>query len=96
MILSQKKFLFYLLLHLLLFESVWVYDHIKFFISGHIQVAQVPNRNEPDTSGEINYRYIFDLLQGECYDGYIGLEYKALNDTVKGLKWIEEFGLKLW
>lgn len=41
-----------------------------------MQIAQVPSRHEPDTAGEINYSYIFDLLQKFEYTGYIGLEYK--------------------
>ncbi|ESO89670.1 hypothetical protein LOTGIDRAFT_218771 [Lottia gigantea] len=72
-------------------------NNIKHFLPfiGHIQIAQVPARGEPNTSGEINYRYILQLLLDSGYDGYIGLEYKPSGDTVKGLKWLEEFGYKL-
>ncbi|XP_072918897.1 putative hydroxypyruvate isomerase isoform X2 [Hemitrygon akajei] len=42
---------------------------------GHIQVAQVPSRNEPDSPGEINYQYIFNLLEKLGYKDYIGCEY---------------------
>ncbi|XP_063235838.1 putative hydroxypyruvate isomerase [Bacillus rossius redtenbacheri] len=64
-------------------------------IVGHIQAAQVPNRNEPDTSGEIDYRYVFSLLEELGYDGWIGLEYKPLTTTKEGLKWINNFGISL-
>jgi len=56
---------------------------------GHIQVAQVPNRHEPDTPGEINYNYVFNLLKAENYSGWIGLEYKPAKDTKSGLKWLD-------
>ncbi|XP_014257036.1 putative hydroxypyruvate isomerase [Cimex lectularius] len=59
---------------------------------GHIQVAQVPNRNEPDTPGEVDYAYLFDLLTQLSYSGWIGLEYKPRSGTDCGLRWIKEFG----
>ncbi|EEB15348.1 transient receptor potential locus C protein precursor, putative [Pediculus humanus corporis] len=62
---------------------------------GHVQVAQVPNRNEPDTSGEIDYKYIFSTLEKLQYDQWIGLEYFPKSSTVDGLKWIKEFGYTL-
>lgn len=62
---------------------------------GHVQIAQVPNRNEPNTSGEINYTYILDNLRKQGYDDFIGLEYKPLDDTQKGLKWISDMGFTL-
>jgi hypothetical protein len=43
---------------------------------GHIQIAQVPDRGEPDLQGEVNYKYIFQLLEEIGYEGFIGLEYK--------------------
>ncbi|XP_046405394.1 putative hydroxypyruvate isomerase [Ischnura elegans] len=62
---------------------------------GHIQIAQVPNRNEPNTPGEMNFPYIFSLLKDLKYDGWIGLEYKPLTNTVNGLSWIQEYGIVL-
>ena len=41
---------------------------------GHIQIAAVPTRFEPD-EGEVNYPYIFALLDELGYAGYIGCEY---------------------
>lgn len=62
---------------------------------GHVQIAQVPNRNEPDTPGEINYGYVFDLLDSVGYNDWIGLEYKPYATTVEGLKWIKNFNYTL-
>ncbi|XP_029640085.1 putative hydroxypyruvate isomerase [Octopus sinensis] len=62
---------------------------------GHIQISQVPNRGEPNTDGEINYNYIFKMLQSSNYDGYIGLEYNPVGNTRDGLSWIQQMGLQL-
>jgi hydroxypyruvate isomerase len=53
---------------------------------GHVQVAGVPERHEPDI-GEINYPYLFDLLDHLGYDGWIGLEYRPRAGTSSGLGW---------
>ncbi len=58
---------------------------------GHIQVAGVPQRHEPDV-GEINYPYLFDLLDELGYDGWIGCEYRPAGGnepgaTTRGLGW---------
>jgi len=57
---------------------------------GHIQLAQVPARNEPNTPGEIDYNYIFQLLEELKYDEWIGLEYTPKDDTDKGLSWLRD------
>uniref|UniRef100_A0A1B6E6M1 Putative hydroxypyruvate isomerase n=1 Tax=Clastoptera arizonana TaxID=38151 RepID=A0A1B6E6M1_9HEMI len=62
---------------------------------GHIQIAQVPNRNEPDTPGEIDYKYVFSVLEEQKYSGWIGLEYKPLRDSKSGLKWLQTMGYSL-
>ncbi len=54
---------------------------------GHIQIAGVPERNEPDT-GEVNYPYLFRLLDELGYDGWLGCEYRPRNGTVNGLGWM--------
>lgn len=59
---------------------------------GHVQIAQVPNRNEPNTPGEINYEYILKLLSEKGYNDWIGLEYKPLDKTKDGLTWINDYG----
>ncbi|KAF5272848.1 hypothetical protein FQR65_LT00444 [Abscondita terminalis] len=62
---------------------------------GHVQIAQVPNRNEPDAPGEINYKYVFDMLEKAGYDDWIGLEYRPHTTTMEGLKWIKQFNYTL-
>lgn len=62
---------------------------------GHVQVAQAPDRNEPDTTGEIDYKQIFSLLEELGYDGWIGLEYKPAANTKSGLNWIGKMGFTL-
>ena len=54
---------------------------------GHIQIAGVPGRHEPDT-GELHYPYLFRLLDELGYAGWIGCEYRPANGTVEGLGWM--------
>lgn len=58
---------------------------------GHIQIAAVPSRAEPD-EGELNYPAIFDAIEATGYDGWVGCEYKPRADTDAGLNWRETFG----
>lgn len=58
----------------------------------HIQLADNPGRFEPGT-GEINYRYLFRMLDEAGYDGWIGCEYKPRAGTVEGLGWRAEHGV---
>lgn len=57
---------------------------------GHIQLADNPGRHEPGT-GEINYPFLFDLLDELGYVGWIGCEYKPRAGTVEGLPWLKAF-----
>ena len=59
---------------------------------GHIQIANPPDRDEPD-DGEINYPYIFRLLDRLGYDGWIGCEYRPRGGTAEGLAWAAEYGI---
>lgn len=52
----------------------------------HMQAADNPGRHEPGT-GEINYRYLFALLDELGYDGWVGCEYHPRGDTIAGLHW---------
>ena len=54
---------------------------------GHIQIADNPGRHEPGT-GEINYPFLFGLLDRLGYDGWVGCEYKPLTTTEAGLGWL--------
>ena len=55
---------------------------------GHIQIAGVPGRHEPD-GGEIDYSYLFALLDELGYEGWVGCEYRPRNGTVAGLGWMK-------
>lgn len=54
---------------------------------GHIQIADNPGRHEPGT-GEINYPFLFALLDRLGYAGWLGCEYKPLTTTEAGLGWL--------
>jgi len=56
---------------------------------GHIQIAGVPDRHEPDT-GEVRYEYLYDLLDEIGYDGWLGCEYRPAKGTVEGLGWFRK------
>jgi len=53
---------------------------------GHIQIAGIPERHEPDT-GELRYAYIFDVLDELGWQGHLGCEYRPRAGTSAGLGW---------
>src|SRR5215813_12648019 len=55
---------------------------------GHIQIAGVPGRHEPDV-GEVNYAHLFALLDELGYKGWVGCEYRPLSGTAVGLGWMK-------
>ena len=66
---------------------------------GHIQIAGVPERHEPD-SGELNDRYllgVLDTVAAQCgWDGWVGCEYRPRRGAVPGgtsdgLGWMARF-----
>lgn len=57
-------------------------------IVGHIQIAGVPGRCEPDDRQEINYPYLFGLIANSGYEGWIGCEYRPRAGTSQGLAWM--------
>ena len=59
---------------------------------GHVQIAAVPSRAEPD-EGEINYRAVFDALERIGYDGVVGAEYLPRAGTREGLVWMRKLGV---
>ena len=61
-------------------------------IISYVQIAGVPGRFEP-TVGEINYPYLFALIDRLGYDGWVGCEYRPEGDTRAGLGWAGEYGI---
>ena len=62
---------------------------------GHIQMAGVPERQEPDT-GEVHYPYLFALLDALGYSGWVGCEYRPQRGlqpggTTQGLSWLAPY-----
>ncbi|MBB3285492.1 MULTISPECIES: TIM barrel protein [Rhizobium] len=57
---------------------------------GHIQIAAVPDRREPD-HGEIDYRHILQVLEMLGYDRPIGAEYRPATTTNAGLTWLQTY-----
>ncbi|MEO8012558.1 MAG: 2-oxo-tetronate isomerase [Polaromonas sp.] len=60
---------------------------------GHIQIAGVPERHEPDI-GELNYPYLFSVLDELGYMGWVGCEYRPqagtqAGGTSAGLGWLK-------
>jgi 2-dehydrotetronate isomerase len=62
-----------------------------FSVIGHVQIAGVPDRNEPDT-GEVNYAAVFSELDRLNYSGWVGCEYRPADPspggTSAGLGWL--------
>lgn len=61
----------------------------------HIQIAGVPERHEPSI-GELNYPYLFDLIDKLGYKGWLGCEYKPrlggqAHGTSAGLAWLKPY-----
>ena len=40
-----------------------------------MQIAQLPGRDEPDDNGEVNFPFLFKLLNKLGYDGWVACEY---------------------
>jgi hydroxypyruvate isomerase len=57
---------------------------------GHVQLADNPGRHEPGT-GEINYPFLFELLDRIGYGGWVGCEYKPRAGTTDGLRWLASY-----
>jgi 2-dehydrotetronate isomerase len=64
--------------------------HLPFI--GHVQVAAVPSRAEPD-EGEVNYPAILAAVDRAGYTGWIGCEYQPRGRTEAGLAWGRDYGL---
>ena len=60
---------------------------------GHIQIASVPSRHEPDDE-ELNYPFLFAELDRLGYAGYVGCEYIPREKTLAGLGWLKPYARK--
>jgi hydroxypyruvate isomerase len=85
-------------LHLDIYHMQLTEGHLSETIRAHIgkvrhfQMAGVPGRHEPDV-GEINYPFLFDLLDELGYDGWVGCEYRPRSGTLEGLGWAAKYGI---
>jgi 2-dehydrotetronate isomerase len=59
---------------------------------GHVQIASVPERREPD-EGEVSYPQVLGALDRLGYAGFVGCEYRPRGRTEDGLGWARPFGL---
>jgi len=59
---------------------------------GHVQIAGVPSRAEPD-EGDLDYGEVFDMLDRVSYAGYVGCEYRPRGRTEEGLGWAKSWGI---
>jgi 2-dehydrotetronate isomerase len=59
---------------------------------GHVQIAGVPGREEPD-QGEVNYPAIYTALDRMGYRGWIAAEYRPRGRTEDALDWAAPFGI---
>lgn len=57
---------------------------------GHVQIAAVPSRHEPD-EGEVNYPEIYKALDALGYSGWIAAEYHPRAKTEDGLGWLRPY-----
>ena len=55
-------------------------------ITAHVQVAQMPDRSEPD-QGQIDYPAFFADLDAQGYKGWVAGEYKPRTTTLAGVGW---------
>lgn len=62
-------------------------------IISHFQIGGVPGRHEPNDTQEINYPYLFDLIDGLGFTGWVGCEYRPAAGTVDGLAWARPYGI---
>lgn len=59
---------------------------------GHVQIAGVPERHEPD-EGEVNIHSVLAALDRLGYSGFVGCEYNPRRTTSDGLGWAARYGI---
>ncbi|MCP5285558.1 MAG: TIM barrel protein [Burkholderiaceae bacterium] len=55
---------------------------------GHLQIAAVPDRGEPD-AGELAWGHLFALIDQLGWGGWVGAEYRPRAGTRAGLGWFQ-------
>jgi hydroxypyruvate isomerase len=60
-------------------------------IIGHVQIAGVPGRNEPDAENEVNFPAVLRALEATGYQGWVGAEYRPRAGTEAGLGWLQPY-----
>lgn len=60
-------------------------------VIGHVQIADTPGRHEPGT-GEINYPFLFAVLDGLGYEGWVGCEYVPSSGAGAASDWMTAAG----
>jgi hydroxypyruvate isomerase len=63
-----------------------------FPVVGHVQIASVPARAEPD-DGEINYSAVLSAVDRLGYQGFVACEYRPRGRTEEGLVWARAYGV---
>lgn len=58
-------------------------------VIGHIQIASVPARQEPDT-GDLDYTLIYQALQELGWEKPLGAEYRPATTVEEGLGWLRD------
>jgi hydroxypyruvate isomerase len=58
-------------------------------ITGHIQIAAAPLRQEP-TTGEVDDGLVLKTIERLGYTGFIGCEYRPAAGTLAGLGWMKD------
>jgi len=56
-------------------------------VIGHVQIAAVPDRGEPDR-GEVDFRWLIPQLRRLGYAGAFGAEYRPRGTVQAGLGWL--------
>lgn len=64
-------------------DPVTEYDRLARYV-GHVQIASVPSRTEPDT-GDVDYANFLRHLRLQAYGGWIGCEYLPRTNVEAGL-----------
>ena len=91
---EENVFLQYDIYHMLIMEG-YLAEAIKanLDVISHIQIGGVPGRHEPDDKQEINYPFLFDMLDESGSQGWVACEYRPLGDTQGGLGWARPYGI---